>query len=313
VTFQCKNLTVSFLSWASWARKEVAAIEKGKLFLIKEEGMAQRFRIRRYQITVAVLLIGVNYIASAAEGFPGRAKYKEVPYIELGDLFAVKDRVVIVDVRSKFEYETLRIKGAVNIPVANKSFEAHVLDLRQSTEKRIVFYCNGHRCLKSYQAVKKAGDVGVDNTVAYDGGIFDWTMAYPNNAVLLGHSPVDTSKLIGIKSYQARLLNPDLFSESIVRLRNEAIVLDVRDKYQRAGVGFYPGLEKWASLDNKKKLNRYIGMAKRENKTLFIYDEVGSQVRWLQYALEKAGIKKYYFMEKGARAYYEMLAHLEWH
>jgi hypothetical protein len=89
-------------------------------------------------------------------------------------------------------------------------------------------------------------------------------------------------------------------------------VIDVRDKFQRAGIGFYPGLEKWASLDDRRKLNRYIEKAKYENKTLFIYDEVGSQVRWLQYALEKAGIKNYYFMEKGARAYYDMIAKIEW-
>ena len=108
------------------------------------------------------------------------------------------------------------------------------------------------------------------------------------------------------------MLNPDLFSESVVRNRNQVIVLDVRDKFQRSGIGFYPGLEKWASLDDKQKLNRYINLAKKQNKTLFIYDEVGSQVRWLQYALEKAGVKKYFFMEKGARAYYDMLADMEW-
>ena len=110
----------------------------------------------------------------------------------------------------------------------------------------------------------------------------------------------------------SRLLEPDRFSENIMRARSDSIVLDVRDKFQRAGIGFYPGIEKWASLDDQKKLNRYIQQAKEENKTLFIYDEVGKQVRWLQYALEKAGVKNYFFMEKGARAYYEMLAKLEW-
>jgi len=270
-------------------------------------------RVRYLSAITTVLLLGICGIVSAEEGFPGRAKYKDVPYIELHELFAKKNAVVIVDVRSRYEYDTLQVKGAVNMPVANKTFEAQVLDLRQSTDKPIVFYCNGHRCLKSYQAVKKAQEAGVTNTMAFDGGIFDWTVAYPKDAVLLGQSPVDPKKLIGAKSYQSRLLNPDLFSETVVRNRNEAIVLDVRDKFQRAGVGFYPGLEKWASLDDKQKLNRYISLAKKENKTLFIYDEVGSQVQWLQYALEKAGVKKYFFMEKGARAYYDMLAKLEWH
>ena len=83
------------------------------------------------------------------------------------------------------------------------------------------------------------------------------------------------------------------------------MTIDVRDKFQRAGVGFYPGIERWASLDEQKKLDRYIKKAIKQNRTLLIYDEVGKQVRWLQYALEKAGAKNYYFMSKGAKGYYK--------
>jgi rhodanese-related sulfurtransferase len=257
-------------------------------------------------------MIWFSSLLAAEDEFPGRVKFPDVPYIELNELFTQKNDVIIVDVRSQYEFQTLRVKGAMNMPVANKSFESDIVKLRQSTNKRIAVYCNGHRCLKSYQAVKKAQEAGVDNIIAFDAGIFDWTKAYPNHAVLLGQSPVNPDNLIGKKSFQSRLLDPDLFSESIVRSRHKAIVIDVRDKFQRAGIGFYPGLEKWASLDDRRKLNRYIEMAKYQNKTLYIYDEVGSQVRWLQYALEKAGVKNYYFMEKGARAYYDMLSRMEW-
>jgi hypothetical protein len=41
---------------------------------------------------------------------------------------------------------------------------------------------------------------------------------------------------------------------------------------------------------------------------LFIYDEVGKQVRWLQYTIEELGLKNYYFMDKGAKAYYSSIA-----
>ena len=248
----------------------------------------------------------------AAEEFPGRTKYPKVPVLELNELFELKKQVVIVDARSQYEYETLRIKGAINIPVANKSFESQVQRLRERTPRPIVFYCNGHRCLKSYQAVKKAQDAAVGDVHAYDAGIFEWAKAYPNEAELLGRSPVKKSMLIATKHFKSRLLDPDAFSESIMRQKRKSMVLDVRDKFQRAGIGFYPGLERWASLDDRKKINNFIQKAKSEGKTLYIYDEVGKQVRWLQYALERAGVKNYYFMEKGARAYYEMLARLEW-
>ena len=166
--------------------------------------------------------------------------------------------------------------------------------------------------MKSYIAAKRCMQADIKNVVAFDAGIFDWTKKYPEQSVLLGTSPVNPKNLIASKRFKSRLLDPDTFSEYIVGANDRRIVIDVRDKFQRAGVGFYPGIERWAALDDRKKLQAYIDKAKRENKTLFIYDEVGKQVRWLQYALEKAGVRNYYFMDKGARAYYDMIAAIEW-
>lgn len=270
---------------------------------------------RSIQIILSTVLFTTSYFAySADEGFPGREKYPDVQYIELQDLKQRQSRneVVIVDARSNYEFETLRIKGAINIPVANKTFESDVQKLRKKTGKTLVFYCNGHRCMKSYIAAKRSMQAGVKDVAAFDAGIFDWTKKYPKQSVLLGSSPVNPNKLIASKRFKSRLLDPDTFSEYIIGATNRRIVIDVRDKFQRAGVGFYPGIERWAALDDRKKLQGYIDKAKRENKTLFIYDEVGKQVRWLQYALEKAGVRNYYFMEKGARAYYDMIAAIEW-
>ena len=262
-------------------------------------------------LSISILTVSADIIA-ADEGFPGREKYPDIPYIEIEQLHSVLSQVIVIDARSHYEYETLRIKSAVNIPVANGDFEERIKDLSDRYQKTLVFYCNGHRCMKSYIAAKKAISVGVTNVKAFDAGIFDWTKRYPRQSELLGQSPVDPRKLIAQKHFKERLLHPDAFSEHIADRRSESIVIDVRDKFQRAGIGFYPGLERWASLDDRNKLNRFIEKAKREHKTLYIYDEVGKQVRWLQYALEKAGVKNYYFMERGARAYYDMLAKAEW-
>ncbi|MCI0506941.1 MAG: hypothetical protein L0Z73_12640, partial [Gammaproteobacteria bacterium] len=261
--------------------------------------------LRLFQLFLAANLLTFTHSSwSAEESFPGREKYPDVPYIELGDLYnkKLRNEVVVVDTRSNYEFETLRIKDAVNIPVANDSFEEDIRKLRQKTDKTLVFYCNGHRCMKSYIAAKRCMEANISNVTAFDAGIFDWTKKYPKEAVLLGTSPVTPDKLIASQHFKSKLLDPDTFSSYIMD-SNDRIVIDVRDKFQRAGVGFYPGIERWAALDDRKKLERYIEKAKRENKTLFIYDEVGSQVQWLQYALEKAGIQKYYFMDKGARAY----------
>lgn len=255
------------------------------------------------------LTLAFSFLAQAGVGeFPGRDKYPDLPYIELQDLYAKRNQVVIVDARSSLEYDTLRVKGAINIPVADKTFEEQVMKLRSENAKPIVFYCNGRSCMKSFHAVKKSLDVGVKEVYAYDAGIFEWAIAHPDVAILLDQTPVDVKRLISKQDFHKRLLNPDNFSSKAIDMGNDSVVLDVRDKYQRAGVGFYPGKERWASLDNKEKLGKYLLKAKQGNKTVFIYDEVGKQVRWLQYELEKLGIKNYYFMDKGARAYYADLA-----
>lgn len=254
------------------------------------------------------LVLSLPAVGATDNGFPGREKFPKVPVYEMSELKDALDKVVVVDTRSSYEFDTLRIKGAKNIPVANQTFEQELADLRASTDKPIVFYCNGRSCFKSYLASKKARDANINNTFAFDAGIFEWTKAYPEHAVLLGQSPVQTAHLIPSQQFKARLLKPDHFSEQATSAGHQSLVLDVRDKYQRAGVGFFPGKERWVSLDQKERIIGYINKAKKQNKTLYVYDEVGKQVRWLQYEMEKAGLKNYYFMEKGASGYFDDMA-----
>ena len=248
----------------------------------------------------------------ATEGFPGRIKYKDVPVYELHQLFNNLNKVVVVDTRSKFEFDTLRIKGAINIPVSQKSFESNIIKLSRKTDKPIVYYCNGHTCMKSYKAVKKSMAINIGNTFAYDAGIFDWVRAHPDKSVLLGQSPVNLNRLIANKKLKSKMLHPDTFADKVSRLGSDSVVIDIRDKYQRAAIGFFPAKERWISLNKMDSLHHYINKAKRSNKTIFIYDEVGKQVRWLQYALEKANVKNYYFMHDGASGYYDHMAKLAW-
>lgn len=263
-------------------------------------------RKQRYLSVFTGVLLSLAMTTTGAEesGFPGRAKYPDVPVIEKAELLSKLSDVVIVDTRSSLEFETLRIKGAVNIAVANKTFEDEIKALRAKTTKPIVFYCNGRTCMKSYLAVKKAVAVSIQNTYAYDAGMFEWAETYPNMAELLGKSPVSRNAIISFSTFKKRLLDPNDFSNKAYELGSKSLILDVRDKYQRGAAGLFPGKERWVSLDKREELNACIEQAKKENKTLFIYDEVGHQVQWLQYALEEANLTNYYFMSEGARAYY---------
>ena len=245
-------------------------------------------------------------VLAADKGFPGRAEFPEIKIYQNADLLRDFDKVVIVDARSSLEFETLRIKGAINIPVAGKTFGKQVKELRKKTKKPIVFYCNGRTCYKSYKATKAAMLRGVKNVYAYDAGVFEWAKANPTHAVLLGTSPMDPSQIIPKKALKARFLSPKKFTETArAAPKAKRLILDVRDMYQRGGVGYFTGIERWVSLDDQKKLDKYLKMAQAEGRTLYIYDEAGKQVRWLQYTLERYNLKDYYFMKKGVKGFYK--------
>jgi rhodanese-related sulfurtransferase len=250
---------------------------------------------------LTAMLCGMPAV-QAADDFPGREVFPDVQIMELHQLYQRLNDVVVVDARTGYEFQTLHIKNALNIPL-NSKFGKRVMALREKTSKPIVFYCNGHTCYKSYKAVHKAMYHKVDKVYAFDAGIFDWTNAHPEHAVLLGETPVKIDRLISKQSFKSRLIEPAEFRSQV----KQSIVLDVRTRSQRAAAGLFPFQEQWVSLEKTKLLDKYIAQAKRTGKTLLVYDTVGKQVRWFQYYLEKKGLKNYFFMKGGADGYYKLL------
>ena len=130
---------------------------------------------RPYQIAtliIGILLVAMTQTVIAKEKptkeFPGRDLYPEVPYIELQDFYAKLSRkeVVVVDVRSSYEYQTLRIKDAINIPLASKTFVSEMRKLSVADGRPIIVYCNGKTCMKSYKAARKCAIEKIDNVQA---------------------------------------------------------------------------------------------------------------------------------------------------
>lgn len=244
----------------------------------------------------------------ADEGFPGRKLYPQVKTLSIEQLHdkIVKDKVVVVDVRSAYEYQTLKILDAVNIPAAKKSFPEKLKKLRDETSKEIVFYCNGRSCYKSYKAGIKAIKYNVNNCYSYDAGVFEWALAHPELSVLLNQTPVKKDSIISKEDFKSRQLSPEGFEAK--SLEENSVIYDIRDREQRrGGSGIFMFRDKNVELDNVKKMNRIINKAIVNGDTLYFYDQKGRQVRWLQYTLEDHGLKNYYFMKGGAAAHYEML------
>lgn len=251
-----------------------------------------------------VLVFAQTVVAKSNE-FPGRDLYPEIPFIEIKDLKAKFSDVEIVDVRSAYEYETLRIKGAVNIPLASKTFVEDMQKLRAKNNKPIIVYCNGKTCMKSYKAVQKCLSADLKDVTAFDSGILDWAKSYPADALLLGKTLNDPKKLISKDDFKKHTISPDDFGNRIAD--TEAIVLDVRDRFQREGISLFVGREFRVYLDDTKRLDRFINKAMKEGKPLLIYDAAGKQVVWLQYYLQEKGVKEYYFMEGGIHKYYKAM------
>jgi rhodanese-related sulfurtransferase len=254
-----------------------------------------------------IALLGIILLITSAgarandDAFPHRAKFKHVPIIAAEALHRDLDKVIVVDVRSHYEFETLHIKGAQHIALSKEKLPNAVKLLRAQSEMPIVFYCNGHSCKKSYEAADLAINAGVANVHAYDAGLDTWTRQYPDQSVLLGKSPMNPADLISSAEFKKHLITAEDFE---ARLEKGAVVLDVRDLRQR-DVVLFPMRELRAPLDDSKKIADAVAEAKKSKKPLLVYDKVGHQTRWFQYYLQQQGVKEYYFLSGGSEGYYE--------
>lgn len=258
-----------------------------------------------YLLMYLALLLSWQVVYAENAEFPGRDRFPDIPFIEIDDLNTSFEHVVIVDVRSSFEYDTLHIKDANNVPLDSPDFVDRMKALRSESNKPIVTYCYGKSCMMSFKAARKARNSNISNIVVFDTGILDWTRKYPEKAVLLGNNPADPEKLISKKQLEKHMLDPVSFSENVHS--GKGIVLDLRDDQQRTKSRIFMGLERNISLSDAEILKEIIQESNNSKKPLYIYDHVGKRVRWLMYQLEANNAHEYYFMKNGVDGYFKEL------
>jgi rhodanese-related sulfurtransferase len=259
--------------------------------------------MKKTLVVLSVLLAATVFGTARASDavFPHRAKFRHVPIIEAEALRKDLDNAIVIDVRSRYEYATLHIKGALHIALSKDKLPAEAVTLRAKSAMPMVFYCNGHSCKKSYEAAELAMKAGVTNVYAYDAGLDTWTKQYPDQSVLLGKSPARPADFISSEAFKKRLISAQDFE---TRLEKGAVVLDIRDLRQR-DVVLFPMRELRAPLDDARKIADAVAEAKKSKKPLLVYDKVGKQTRWFQYYLEQQGVKEYYFLDGGSEGYHE--------
>lgn len=263
--------------------------------------------MKKLFLLMLVLALPQLSLAQKNDEFPGRHLYQDVKYIELKDLTTKYNDVIIIDVRSAYEFDTLRISKALNIPITASDFDQQVKTLRsKNPNSTLVTYCNGKTCMKSYKAVRSLQQEGIQNVVAFDAGIMDWATTNPNFSTLLGESPLNPANLIPKKEFHDHLMASDKFLEEAGASKN-ALIVDARDPLQRDGVSFFIGKAKRASLADTEKMLALIDEAVKTRKTMYIYDEAGKQVQWLMYRIKAKGLKDFYFMKGGTKDFFKTI------
>nr|WP_320016059.1 rhodanese-like domain-containing protein [uncultured Desulfobacter sp.] len=249
---------------------------------------------------IVIIALFVSAAAAISSEWPGREKFSEVPYVGSDVLHKgyTDGSFIIVDVRSTIEYNVIHPTDAKHISVSKIDFIKQVEKLRkENPDKKLAFYCNGTTCLKSYVATKKAMEVGMDNVFAYDAGIPEWVNMFPGETLLLGKVVTDPEKQIIPKSeFKKRTLSFEEFKAATET--KQGIIVDVRSTIQRTED--LPGLGKTLKIPMNNFIANFIEKKKNQDKPLYIFDQVGKQVRWMEYYLIENGYTNYVFLKGGA-------------
>lgn len=254
-------------------------------------------------VLCAITLLAPTLV-QANDDYPLRDKYPEVKWIDTDELYDALGDAIVVDARNAMEYNVIHIAGSRNYLVG-KMKKGDLLQLRAlSSETPLVFYCNGHNCSKSYKAAEKARFWGFDNIYAYDAGIFEWSEAYPEQVEffdeVLSAAELKT-KLIGKSDFAAACLEPEQFMAKVNQ--GSYRLFDVRDRKERG--------ENPMRLTGTTKLtvDEMVGFLAKPgalpSSGLLVFDNVGKQVRWMQYYFEKHGITDYHFLKGGVAHWQE--------
>jgi rhodanese-related sulfurtransferase len=90
------------------------------------------------------------------------------------DMILENPDLIVIDSRKKTEYQQGHIEGAINI-LNTKLKQADLENISPDKSKEILFYCNGARCLRSTDSIKKAKNWGYSNLIWFRGGWKEWT------------------------------------------------------------------------------------------------------------------------------------------
>ena len=106
--------------------------------------------------------------ADTAEDMPGKVAYHKISAEEAHEMMTSQE-VVVVDVRSREEYESGHIENAVLVP--NESIGGEMPEALPDKEATLLIYCRSGR--RSKDAAQKLLALGYQSVYDF-GGVIDW-------------------------------------------------------------------------------------------------------------------------------------------
>lgn len=104
---------------------------------------------------------------------------RTLSFDELLKKFKENEKFVLVDARSREDYDKSHLPGALSIPVDEIRDYADKLD----KSEEVITYCGGFQCPASTAAAKEFMSLGFRNVLDYKGGIQEWTdKKYPTES-----------------------------------------------------------------------------------------------------------------------------------
>ena len=117
----------------------------------------------------ALALLALVLTGCASSQQPEDSAYRQITMQEAVEMMAEEENYIILDVRTKEEFDAGHIAGAILVP--NETIVDQQPDLLPDLDAEILVYCrSGNR---SAQAAKKLIAIGYTNVVDF-GGIIDW-------------------------------------------------------------------------------------------------------------------------------------------
>ncbi len=137
---------------------------------------------------ISVWIIALSLAACATQNMGGaartsdqlvrdaKASIKEVSIDDVKKMIDNKEKIIILDVRDKEEFETGYIPGAINL--SRGMLEFKIATMVPDKKAKIIVYCGID--LRGPVATKTLNDFGYENAVNINGGLKAWKAAgYP--------------------------------------------------------------------------------------------------------------------------------------